>query len=125
MPSNVYWLDEPHIMVAEYSGSVSHEDIQSAMDQCLSVLSQHSCHFLVDTTQVTTLPKDLLRLGPVLTLINHSNRGWLIFLAHQNIMIKFAVQVMVRNKFRFMTSREEAVTFLTDIVKQVGEVSLS
>ncbi len=118
MPTQVYWLDEPHILVAEYSGAITGEEIDSAMAECLKVVAEHSCHFLVDILQITALPKEILRLGSLMSFINHPNRGWLVFAGQQNVMVKFAAQVMVRNKFRFVNSRAEAVTFLKDLAPQ-------
>ena len=94
MPSKVYWLDEPDIMVAEYSGDVTSEDIDAAMAQCMAVLENHSCDFIVDTLQMASLPKDILRIGSLVNLVKHPNRGWLIMVSQQNVMLKFAVQVM-------------------------------
>jgi hypothetical protein len=75
----------------------------------------------VDTLHIAALPKDIFRIGSLLSLVNHSNRGWLIFVAQHNVMLKFAVQVMVRNKFRFMSSRDEAIAFLRDVVKHAAQ----
>lgn len=118
MPARVFWLEEPTILVAEYSGEITGEEIDSAMAECLKVVKEHSCHFLVDILQIKTLPKDILRMGSLLSFLNHPNRGWLLFAGHQNVMVKFAAQVMVRNKFRFVTSREEGEKFLRELVRQ-------
>lgn len=118
MPTRVYWLQEPTILVAEYSGEVTGDEIDSAMSECLKVVKEQSCHFLVDILQITTLPKDILRMGSLLNFLNHPNRGWLLFAGHQNVMVKFAAQVMVRNKFRFVNSREEGENFLRELVRQ-------
>ncbi|MAS32693.1 MAG: hypothetical protein CL610_01725 [Anaerolineaceae bacterium] len=112
MPANVYWLDEPDIMIADYTGDLTREDVEGAMEKCLAALENTNCSFVVDTTQVQTLPKDIFRIGPLLSLVNHPQRGWLIFVGQQNVMLKFAVQVIVRHKFRFMESRDEAVALL-------------
>lgn len=123
MPAQVYWLDEPHILVAEYTGEITGEQIDGAMAECLKVVAEHSCHFLVDILQIKSMPKDILRMKSLINFLNHPNRGWLVFAGHQNVMVKFAAQVMVRNKFRFVSSREEAVTFLRDLTRQEAQVS--
>lgn len=121
MPTKVYWLDEPKILVAEYSGEISGDDIDKVMGECVKIVTQHSCHFLVDILQITSLPKDILRMGSLMNFVNHPNRGWLVFAGHQNVMVKFAAQVLVRNKFRFSSSREEAVSFLQDLVRREAQ----
>jgi hypothetical protein len=118
MPAKVYWIDEPTILVAEYIGEVTGEDIDSAIAQCEAVLKEHSCHYLVDVLNMKSLPKDIMRMKSLINFINNPLRGWLAFAGHQNMLVKFAAQVMVRNKFRFVNSREEGETFLRDIGKQ-------
>jgi hypothetical protein len=117
MTAKVYWLDEPDIMVAEYAGDLTNDDIDQAMDVCLKTLDQQNCHFLVDTLQLKTLPKDIFKIGSLVKLINHPRRGWLIFVAQQNVMVKFAVQVLVRSNFKMMTDRDQAVAFLREAVR--------
>jgi hypothetical protein len=118
MPSNVYWIEAPFIMSADYNGEVTVKDLDDAMEKCLAAVDKGPCCFLVDTQAMTSVTPSVMKIGSMLRLVNHPNACWFAFVG-QNIMLKFAVQVLLSShrKFKMMESREQALTFLRERVQ--------
>jgi hypothetical protein len=124
MPTKVYWIDEPWIMSADYIGGISVQDIDDVMEKCLAYLEKQEIYFLVDTTQMTSLPPNVFKVKSLAKLINHSNTRWLVMTAGDNPLLKFVIQVMIRNRIKVVNNREEGLQFLRDLVAaniQIGE----
>jgi hypothetical protein len=116
MPYKVYWIQEPSIMAAEWIGHVSVEEFESGMRECLSPLEHYPINFLVDMQQALTLPTNVLKLGPLRTLLSHKNSGWFAFVG-PNRFIKFLIQLSQLKHMKVFDSREEAVQFLEEMQK--------
>lgn len=124
MPTKVYWVDEPWIISADYIGAISVQDIDEVMGECLAYLEKQEVYFLVDTTQMTSLPPNVFKISSLAKLINHSNTRWLAMTAGDNPLLKFVIQVMIRNRIKVVNNREEGLQFLRDLVAaniQIGE----
>ncbi len=117
MPSQVYWLEEPTIMVAEYSGEVTSEDLDSALSECLEYLKEQTIYFLVDLESADRIPTNLFKLASLTEVVNHDNSRWFAFLK-PNTLVKFAMQVILRNHARVFEDREAAITFLHERIEE-------
>ncbi len=118
MSSNVYWIEEPFIMSADYAGDVTVEDMDNAMGKCLAAVEKGPCFFLVDTRAMTSVTTRVMKIGSLLNFVKHPNACWFAFVGH-NIMLRFAVQVLLAShrKFKMMDSREQAIAFLRERVQ--------
>jgi hypothetical protein len=115
MPTTVQWIRESLILEVIYFGDVSASDIESVMDHCLSLVEKSPCSFVIDTTRIESLPKDLFKLRSMIRFINHPNTDWLVFVGQHNAMIRFAIQVLVRKRVKLLSSRAEAIAFLEQV----------
>lgn len=122
MPSRVYWLEEPIIMVAEYSGAVTTEDLDEALKMCLAYLEDHTIYFLVDLESADSIPTNLLKLASLNQIIDHERSRWFAFL-QPNTLVKFAMQVMMRNHARVFDNRDAAVAFLRERIDDEKGIS--
>ena len=120
MPSRVYWLDEPTIMVAEYSGDVTTDDLDTALTACLGYLDHEIIYFMVDMRTVDKMPTNLMKLASLSQLVNHENARWFAFVK-PNILVKFAMQVMHRNYARTFEEWDAALVFLHDRIEDEQE----
>ncbi len=118
MPSNVYWIEEPLIMSADYTGDVTVEDMDSAMEKCLAAVEKGPCYFVVDTLAMTSVTPHVMKIGSLLKFVKHPNACWFVFVG-QNIFLKFVVQVLLSShrKFKMMQSREEGTAFLRERIQ--------
>jgi len=103
-------------MVAEYSGEVTTEDLDSALSECLEYLKDHTIYFMVDMTTVDKLPTNLMKMASLSQLVNHEKARWFAFVK-PNILVKFAMQVMHRNFARIFEEKDEALAFLHDRIE--------
>lgn len=124
MPSRVYWLEEPTIMVAEYSGEVTTEDLDHALVACLEYLENYTIYFMVDMTTVEKMPTNVLKMATLSQLVNHERARWFAFVK-PNILVKFAMQVMHRNFARTFEEKDEALAFLHERIDDEGGQSLA
>ena len=118
MPATVYWVDEPHIMRADYTGNVVAADIEAVMGRCLEVVEKHHCFFLVDMSGITGIPTQVMKISPLVKFVNHPNTGWFVFVGPNGPLLKFAIQVLlIRKKFKIMSTAEEGIAFLRERVQ--------
>jgi hypothetical protein len=118
MSSNVYWIEEPLIMSADYAGDVTADDLDNAMEKCVAAVEKGPVFFLVDTVAMTSVTPRVMRVGSLVNFVKHPNACWFVFIG-QNIMLKFAVQVLLASnpKFRMMENREQGIAFLRERVQ--------
>ena len=126
MSSNVYWIEEPWIMSADYMGQVTPHDIEEVMQKCLQQLDIHPCYFLVDTLAMTSIQPTFFKMGSLLKLISHPNNKWLVMVVNDNPFMKFAVQVLVRNRaVTVLATREKAMSFIQERVAEQKNAAIS
>ena len=122
MPARTYWIREPWIMGVDYIGAVTKEAIEKVMDDCLAQVEKQRIYFLIDTSTLTSVPKELLKLGPMLKFLHHPNTHWLVFVGIQNPMVSFAIRLLVHKEVKLFAKRDEALKFLEGML-QVDQVS--
>ncbi len=119
------WLNEPHILLEQFTGRVTLSDLRHAATEIDRLLHQRAAfakpqplHTLVDVTQVTDFPANLARIKAVLPPPAHE-RGWLILVVPEgNLLLHFvsAFALQLRSsphQFRAFYSRSHALDFLT------------
>lgn len=124
MPTKVYWIDEPYIMGAEYIGNISEQDIEDVMAECQKYVDNQPIYFLVDNLQMTSLPPNVFKIASLMKLVNHPNTRWFVMVTGSYTFLKFAIQVIVRNRIKVVNNREEGLKFLRDMVAaniEIGE----
>jgi hypothetical protein len=118
MPIDEYWINQPWLFGVDYHGAVTAEEIETVMAKCLATVTKQPTYFLVDTTDIISVPSNLLKLGSLVKFINHPNTQWLVFVGVQNSFIRFAMQVLVRKKVKVIADRGEALDFLQARIRE-------
>jgi hypothetical protein len=72
----------------------------------------------VDTLAMTSVTPNVMKISSLIKFVKHPNACWFAF-AGQNIMLKFAVQVLLSShkKFKMVQSREEGLAFLRERIQ--------
>jgi hypothetical protein len=122
MPARTYWIREPWIMGVDYVGAITKEEIETVMEDCLQQVEKQRIYFLIDTSGLTSVPRELLKLGPMLRFLHHPNPHWLVFVGIQNPMVSFAIRLLVHKEVKLYASRDEAMKFLEGVL-QADQVS--
>ncbi|HSS97212.1 MAG TPA: hypothetical protein VLK33_09285 [Terriglobales bacterium] len=113
-------------MSADYIGHVAPQDIEEVMQQCLAQLDVHPCYFLIDTLPMTSIQPTFFKMGSLLKLINHPNNKWMVLVVADNPFMKFAVQVLVRNRaVTVVDTREKAQSFLTERLADEQKIAIA
>jgi hypothetical protein len=113
----VYWLDESHILMHEYTGMTTDEQIKETIVEDLKYLENGPASFLVDMTNLHKMPNNIMRLVQSQQILNHPNLRWMA-LVKPNMFIKMAVQVVRLRNFEVFDDREAAIAFLREKVAQ-------
>lgn len=121
MPQKVYWIQEPHIMSADYCEVVSAEDLDQALSRCLAEVEKNKVYFLVDMSEATSWPTNILKFASLNGLISHPNTQWFVFVG-PSTFIKFIIQMSRRNRVKVFETRKEALAFLEERVStEIGK----
>ena len=84
----------------------------------------HMCYFLIDTLPMTSIQPTFFKMGSLLKLINHPNNKWMVLVVADNPFMKFAVQVLVRNRsVTVVDTREKALNFIQERAAEDQKVS--
>jgi predicted ATP-grasp superfamily ATP-dependent carboligase len=116
MPQRIYWVQEPHILALEYTGTMTSEDLSASTAQALLEVEKRPLHFLLDLSRAVTTGTVLVKAGnenePFSELIHHPNSGWFAIVG-PNSVARFAIQLLFRQSLvKIFPTRDEAVTFL-------------
>ncbi len=130
------WLNEPHVLLEQFTGRVTLNDLRHAATEVDHLLRQRSAlaqsqplHTVVDVTQVTDFPANLARIKAIMPPPTHA-RGWLILIVPEgNLLLHFvsAFALQLRSsphQFRAFYSRSHALDFLTAHARLEGVPSV-
>ncbi|MFP4323239.1 MAG: hypothetical protein ACLFTK_12365 [Anaerolineales bacterium] len=118
MAYDVYWIQEPHLISADYSGPVSVDDLDAVIAFCLPAADNNPVYFLIDMHASTSWPANILKLASLNRLLDHPNTRWFALVGH-NPFLKFVIQLSRRStKVKFFEVRADAVEFLQERVTE-------
>ncbi len=120
MPSQVYWIEEPAIMVVDYSGQVTVEDVRTVVRQCLGALHHNPVYFLVDFSAAVSVALEIVELSSLSQWIYHPNSRWFAYVK-PNRLFASLMQVRHHDSFKAFEDRDEALAFLHHAVETSNE----
>jgi hypothetical protein len=116
VPISISWLDEPFILCHTYVGDVSAQEIDDALQAGLGAVEHNPVHFLIDIRASSSIPGSVIRLPGAAQLVKHPNTGWFVIVGTSSL-VKFFLQVFVRNRFKVVDTLDEAAAFLQERVR--------
>lgn len=116
MPIITEWLEEPFILAMTYTGNVTVQEVEVAVDAAIHAADMHRIHFLVDVRKLGSMPGSVVRVSHARELLDHPNGGWFAIVG-TNSFVKFFMQVFVRHRFKVVDTLEEGEAFLRERIR--------
>ena len=117
MPVQINWYIPERILLAQYSGDVSREDIltqyQEGIALCHSVSSPY-VHMIVDLNGVSSFPKSISDYKGTFGE-KARNAGWVVLIGDNKIirLLSSVVTNLMKLNFAYVNSLDEAITFIS------------
>ncbi len=115
MPAKTYWIEEPHIMCAHYSGKVSVEDVDLVVAGCLPELEARPMVFLLQARDAMFFDINVLRHGGLLKLVRHRNTICFAIVG-LNRMVQAGLQLLHVRSVKPFDDTDDAVAYLREQV---------
>ncbi len=118
MSTQVYWLEQPWLLSADYVGDLTSEDMDAVLEQSLALAEEQPVYVLIDTRALNVRPsniKTMSRLDTLRQLVSHPNLCWLAFVG-TDPLARYYMTLLTPHKVRIFPLREQAITFLRDRV---------
>jgi hypothetical protein len=117
MASRAYWLEKPWIMSADYEGRIKVEDYEYVMHICLEFLEYQPIYFLVDLTQVTAYPLNVMMIPSLIKLVSHPNTSAFAWVGATRFA-KTSIPPFVHKPNKFFDDRDIALAYLRERASQ-------
>jgi hypothetical protein len=112
MAVKLFWLEPDRILMGEYTGTATGDDLALAMEESLKACDLMPTGILVDVSHIEGFETSFVNMPSALKLVRHPNMAGLAMVGN-NGLIRFAAQMlMVGARMKICTSRAEAVAFL-------------
>jgi hypothetical protein len=134
MIGDVYWHIEGHVLIVEFSGVITLEDVRESNqrigEMADSVAEGTGLHVIADARNRTEIHSELRSLKNFRDASALSDDiGWLIVVdPNPDIVLRFVVNTLSQlasQRFRVFTSFEDALDFLYDMVPGLPEQGAS
>ena len=121
MPGKISWLIKNKVIILQYIGDVTIEEIQKVADYGNPIISGASAplvHVIVDETQMTDHPKNVLQgVKAMNTTLSNPKLGWLYFVSIPSEVISFVTKMVLsaaRTRYRVVDTLDEAKAALME-----------
>lgn len=117
MPVQLNWYIPERVLVAQYSGDVSREDIitqyQKGIEMCDSVVSSY-VHMIVDLSDVKSFPKTISDYKGTFG-DKAKNAGWVVLVGDNKVvrLLSSVVTNLMKVNFAYVQSIDEAIAFIS------------
>jgi len=113
------WKGHPRLVAMEYSDLVSANEVTSSLEALADLMDQATMplHTIFDFAQASSLPEKLLNLMKSSRVVNHSQRGYFVFVdADEYIkMIAKILRAEADVSIAFSADVDEAWEFFNDM----------
>jgi hypothetical protein len=116
MPFQTSWLNEPYIILSEYTGHVTGGDFDMNMIEFMGIIQETPLYILVDFSQADYVPARLFELSSPSLVINHANTRWFAAV-HPSDTHSRTTRMLARDKVKLFNDRVAAVAFLRGMVR--------
>lgn len=117
MPFKTTWINEPHIIVTEYTGRVTGGDLDMNMLEYLGIIQAQPVYILLDFSRAEGVPSRLFELSSPGQVINHPNTSWLAVVNPPGATGRHATRMLARDKIKLFNDRKSAEVFLRAMVR--------
>lgn len=118
------WINEPYIIVTEYSGRVTGGELDMNMLEYLGIVQDQPVYILLDFSQADTIPGKLFELSSAGLVINHANTCWFA-IVNPSGQPSRATRMLARDSIKIFNDRRSAESFLRAMVRIDTGVVLS
>jgi hypothetical protein len=115
MPSQVYWVETPWIMSADYQGRLTVRDYEDVMNVCLETLEHQSVYFVVDLSMVITFPLTVAKIPSMIKLTQHPNTAAFAWIG-ANRIARALIPKVVFKPMGFFDRREDGMDYLRQLI---------
>ena len=118
MPAEIQWLEEPSIILIQYSGHVGVTDMRHIIAGAVQALSGGPVYFLKDFTGITSFDPKILELSSLSEWLYHPNARWFAYVGVTGLS-KQLISLRHQSDTRFFQTRAEAETFLREAAQEI------
>ncbi len=118
MPATIEWLEEPHIILIEFSGQVDAAEMRHIIAVAVQALAAGPVYFLKDFTATTSFDPKILELSSLSEWLYHPNARWFAYVGVTGLS-KQLISLRHQNDTRFFKTRAEAEQFLRSAAQEV------
>jgi len=128
MAITVDWLNEGNIISLTFTDEITIDELAIATNQAVALIDSVATplvHSIIDGTQVTKYPHNILQLREASKLsFNHPRYGWLMIYGAPDGLSSFFVNMVTsffRVRVRMVDTLDEAIDFLKSVDINVAE----
>lgn len=118
MPTDIIWIQRPHILGITYQGNITAEEINESSREALTIAETQPLYILADMSRVTAMPRNLtnvsFRAEHFIPFIKHVNTRAFAFL-RANTLTRLTLEIVLRGQHVLFTDdHDEAINFLRE-----------
>lgn len=124
MPVNINWFIPQRVILLEGIGHISTEDIIESAPNGAAMIESSSyevVHILFDAENLTSFARDVFGLTRASQhFLGHPRFGWFILYGREDPIVRFTASIttqVFRRSFKIFVTKEEALTFLDEILR--------
>jgi hypothetical protein len=132
MPVSHRWFLQDRVVLFEFSGVVTFEEVVSALETSASIVNEsqgQSVHFLHDWSQLERFPTNILQIrketnAPIGDL---RKLGWMVVYGAENRLLRYISQTVLqvfKIRFRMFIRAEDAIAYLRQMDPTLPEFAL-
>lgn len=122
MPVHLQWLYKDRIVLQQFHGILTTEDITQMVDSSEKMVDQGTApvHTLVDSMYLVKYPTNLATMRRAISTTPNTKLGWVILVQQNNPLLKFLgsmlAQLAVKNvRLRIFDNHVQALEFLVSM----------
>lgn len=110
------WINEPYILLTEYTGHVTGNDVNLSMLQYLGAAQEQPIYILLDFSKSDYVPHQVLELSSVSQVINHANTRWFVVINPKD-KDSYATRLLAGTRIKTFADKPSALAFLRGMVR--------
>ena len=128
MKSTTRWLVENKIIITDFVGDVTLDELKSNAMMVAKLLDESTSplvHLLTNETDLISLPISIKQLSESSPFMEHPRMGWMIMYGNEDRLSKFKAAIVTgitKTRHRRFLTLEESLEFLVSVDKSLPTV---
>ncbi len=126
--SSTRWFVENKIIITDFIGDISLDDLKSSGMQVMQLLEQSDSplvHLITNETDLLSLPSSIKEMSESSPFMKHPQMGWMIMYGSEDRLAKFKAAIVtgiVQTRHRRFLTLQESLEFLVAMDKSLPAV---